>query len=146
VLAPVAGRLIGLDAVPDRMFAAGMLGPGAAIDPERGPMDAVAPVAGRLIALHPHAYVIETPDGAAVLVHLGVDTVQLGGQGFELHAAAGADVAAGQPIVRWDAAAVEAGGRSPVCPVVAMDAEPAQVSVVPELQVSVGALLFSWNG
>ena len=59
-----------------------------------------------------------------MLVHLGIDTVQLKGEGFTLLAAEGDDVEAGAPVVEWDPAAVEAGGRSPVCPVVA-NADPA---------------------
>jgi PTS system N-acetylglucosamine-specific IIA component len=54
-------------------------------------------------------------------VHLGIDTVQLAGEGFSLVAAEGAEVGAGDGVVEWDPAAVEAGGRSPVCPVVALD-------------------------
>jgi PTS system N-acetylglucosamine-specific IIA component len=134
-----------LAAVPDPVFSAGMVGPGTAIDPLRGPGKAVAPIAGKIMKLHPHAYVIVGDDGRGVLVHLGIDTVQLKGQGFQLLAAEGDRVSAGQPVVAWDPSAIEAGGRSPVCPVVALDAPSESVTGVAEGAVRVGDLLFRWE-
>ncbi|SEG66300.1 PTS system, N-acetylglucosamine-specific IIA component [Nonomuraea solani] len=145
VLAPVEGAAVGLAAVPDPVFSAGMVGPGTAIDPLRGPGKAVAPIAGKIMKLHPHAYVIVGDDGKGVLVHLGIDTVQLKGQGFQLLAAEGDRVSAGQPVVAWDPAAIEAGGRSPVCPVVALDALSESVTEVVEGAVHVGDELFQWE-
>ena len=121
VVAPVSGRVIALADVPDPVFAQQIVGSGVAIDPERTPGTAVSPVDGRLLKLHPHAFVVLTAAGQGVLVHLGIDTVQLDGEGFELVAAEGDELASGDPIVRWDPAAVEADGRSPVVPVVVMD-------------------------
>lgn len=92
--------------------------------------------------LHPHAYVIVDDDGKGVLVHLGIDTVQLKGEGFELLAAEGDRVSAGQPVVAWDPAVIEAGGRSPVCPVVALDAPVEAVTGVALGIVHVGDELF----
>ncbi|MGP3955425.1 PTS sugar transporter subunit IIA [Nonomuraea sp. 3N208] len=145
VLAPVEGAAVGLAAVPDPVFSAGMVGPGTAIDPLRGPGKAVAPIAGKIMKLHPHAYVIVGDDGKGVLVHLGIDTVQLKGKGFQLLAAEGDRVSAGQPVVAWDPAAIEAGGRSPVCPVVALDALSEAVTGVAEGAVHVGDELFRWE-
>ncbi|MFI6476982.1 PTS glucose transporter subunit IIA [Nonomuraea sp. NPDC050663] len=142
VIAPVEGSAVGLAAVPDPVFSAGMVGPGTAIDPIRGPGKAVAPIAGKIMKLHPHAYVIVGDDGKGVLVHLGIDTVQLKGQGFQLLAAEGDRVSAGQPVVAWDPAAIEAGGRSPVCPVVALDAPIESVTGVALGMVHVGDELF----
>lgn len=142
---PVAGRVVGLAAVPDPVFAQGMVGPGTAIDPVREPTDAVSPVAGTVVKLHPHAFVVVDAEGHGVLVHLGIDTVQLKGEGFVVHVAEGDTVAAGQTLISWDPAAVEAGGRSPVCPVVALDA-PADVvsTTLTEGDVSRGDELFQW--
>jgi PTS system N-acetylglucosamine-specific IIA component len=79
-------------------------------------------------------------------VHLGIDTVQLKGEGFTLLAAEGDDVEAGDPVVEWDPAAVEAGGRSPVCPVVALDAAADALRVVTSGgDVAAGARLFMWS-
>ncbi|MFI6501597.1 PTS glucose transporter subunit IIA [Nonomuraea typhae] len=145
VLAPVEGAAVGLAAVPDPVFSAGMVGPGTAIDPLRGPGKAVAPIPGKIMKLHPHAYVIVGDDGRGVLVHLGIDTVQLKGEGFQLLAAEGDRVSAGQPVVAWDPAAIEAGGRSPVCPVVALDAAAEAVTGVAVGDVHVGDELFRWE-
>lgn len=145
VLAPVAGRTTELSAVPDPVFSEGMVGPGCAVDPTREPGVAVAPVAGRLVKVHPHAFVVVTDDGRGVLVHLGIDTVELKGEGFELLTAEGDTVAAGDAVVRWDPRAVEAGGRSPVCPVVALDAEASAVEPGQAGSVAAGDGLFTWR-
>ena len=75
VVAPVEGRAVPLEEVPDPVFSQGMVGYGAAIDPPRGVIDAVAPVSGKIWKLLPHAYIVMTPDNVGILVHLGLDTV-----------------------------------------------------------------------
>ena len=89
VLAPVEGRAVPLEDVPDPVFSQGMVGYGAAIDPPRRVIDAVAPVSGKILKLLPHAYIVMTPDNVGILVHLGLDTVQLKGEGFTTHVSAG---------------------------------------------------------
>lgn len=146
VLSPVAGRVVGLAGVPDPVFAQAMVGPGTAVDPERGAGHAIAPVTGKIVKLHPHAYVVVDAEGHGVLVHLGIDTVKLKGQGFELLAAEGDEVTAGQPLVGWDPAVIEAGGRSPICAVVALDAGADALSDVRESGVvAKGTELFTWS-
>lgn len=145
ILAPVPGRSVELAAVPDPVFAQAMVGPGCAVEPERGPLTAVSPVAGTVVKLHPHAFVVVADDGRGVLVHLGIDTVQLKGDGFELLIAEGAHVAAGDAVVRWDAAAVEAGGRSPSCPVIALEAQADALELRPAGPVATGDELFLWR-
>ncbi|GAA2623246.1 PTS glucose transporter subunit IIA [Actinomadura fulvescens] len=146
VLSPVSGRVVGLAGVPDPVFAQAMVGPGTAVDPERAPGQAIAPVTGTIVKLHPHAYVVVDAEGHGVLVHLGIDTVQLKGAGFELLAAEGDAVTAGQPLIGWDPAAIEAGGRSPICAVVALDANADALSDVAESgEVDKGAELFTWS-
>ncbi len=144
--APVAGRVTGLAAVPDPVFSGAMVGPGTAIDPERAPGEATAPIGGTLVKLHPHAFVVVSDDGRGVLVHLGIDTVQLQGRGFTLLAEEGKRVEAGQPLIRWDPAAVESSGRSPVCPVIALDAGAAALGEVrQDGRVAHGDLIFEWS-
>ncbi|HEY7485370.1 MAG TPA: PTS glucose transporter subunit IIA [Streptosporangiaceae bacterium] len=145
VLAPVSGVAVGLSGVPDPVFAQAMVGPGTAIDPLREAGDAIAPVAGTIVKLHPHAFVILDREQHGVLVHLGVDTVQLKGVGFELLATEGDQVEAGAPVVRWNPAEIEAGGRSPVCAVVALDASSDALSdVVESGDIRSGDELFAW--
>jgi len=146
VAAPLAGRAIGLREVPDPVFAQAMVGPGAAVDPERGPLTAVSPIAGTLVKLKPHAFVVAGRDGRGVLVHLGIDTVNLDGAGFELLAVEGAQVAVGTPVIRWNPAEIEAGGLSPICPVIALDAPPDAVDSVAAGPIEPGRPLFHWSG
>jgi PTS system glucose-specific IIA component len=146
VLAPVSGLAVGLSGVPDPVFAQAMVGPGTAIDPLREAADAAAPVGGTIVKLHQHAFVVLDDDRHGVLVHLGVDTVQLKGEGFELLAAEGDQVSAGDPLVRWNPAEIEAGGRSPVCAVVALDASAEALSdVVESGDIRSGDDLFTWT-
>ena len=83
------------------------------IDPPRETIDALAPVSGKIVKLWPHAYAIQTPEGAGVLVHLGLDTVQLKGEGFSTYVEQGDEVEVGQPIVSYDVPAIEA-ARQPL--------------------------------
>ncbi|MFB6674284.1 PTS glucose transporter subunit IIA [Streptomyces sp. NPDC056390] len=146
VTSPLAGRAIGLTAVPDPVFSGAMVGPGTAIDPVREPSAAVAPVDGIVVSLHPHAYVVVDGEGHGVLTHLGIDTVQLNGEGFELLVNKGDTVQRGQEMVRWDPAAVEAAGKSPICPIVALEATAESLSdVIEDGDVKSGDALFSWK-
>jgi PTS system glucose-specific IIA component len=147
VLAPVAGTVIAMSDVPDPVFAGEIVGPGLAIDPSRdGRSTAIAPVAGTVMKLHAHAFVVQADAGRAALVHLGLDTVQLGGAGFTLHVAEGDTVQAGDEVVSWDPAQVEAGGRSPICPVVALQGDPAAVTGLASVgsAVAAGDPLLEW--
>ncbi|MCD2187547.1 PTS sugar transporter subunit IIA [Actinomycetospora soli] len=130
VTAPLAGEVVGLEAVPDVVFAAGMVGPGAAIEPATDALVVSAPATGTLVKVHPHAFALVTHEGVGVLVHLGIDTVGLRGEGFEVLRAEGDVVSAGDPVVRWSPAEVRARGLSAVCPVVVLDVDPSRVSVL----------------
>ncbi|MGV8967878.1 MAG: PTS sugar transporter subunit IIA [Cellulomonas sp.] len=147
VLAPVSGTVRAMVDVPDPVFAEEIVGPGLAIDPTRdGVVKAIAPVAGTIFKLHPHAFVIVAPGSRGVLVHLGLDTVQLAGVGFTLHVAEGDTVAAGDVVVSWTPADVEAGGRSPICPVVALEGKQGTVTglVTAGATVQAGDPLLEW--
>lgn len=143
---PVSGTVVGLAGVSDPVFATAMVGPGTAVDPVRAPGNVCAPVAGILRKLKPHAFIVVTDDGHGVLVHLGIDTVRLDGDGFQLLATEGDWVAAGEPIVGWDPASVAALGFSPICPVIALDATNDVLSDHSQhVHVEAGEPLFSWN-
>ena len=129
VLAPVQGRAVPMEQVPDPVFAQLMVGPGAAVDPPRAVVDAVAPVSGTVFKLFPHAFIILTAGGVAVLVHLGIDTVQLNGEGFTTHVAEGDTVTAGQLVTTYDVPAVEAAGRNPIVPVIALEKQAADLAL-----------------
>ena len=139
VLAPLPGRLVPLGDVPDATFAQGIVGQGLAIDPPRQVVDALAPVSGKVVKLWPHAYVIMTPDKVGVLVHLGIDTVQLNGAGFTVLVEEGSQVEIGQPMITYDVPAIEAAGRNPITPVVIMDKK-ATISEVAQTGAQLAAL------
>ncbi|GGC86721.1 PTS glucose transporter subunit IIA [Tersicoccus solisilvae] len=125
VSAPLAGTVTTLAEVPDEVFAAQMVGPGVSVAPDGGGAVLVlAPVGGTIVKLHPHAFVITVPDGPSVLVHVGIDTVELKGRHFTLHATQGQVVAAGEPVVTVDVDAVQDAGYSAACPVVVLGAAP----------------------
>lgn len=128
VLAPLAGRVDRLDRAPDPVFAAEMVGSGVMITPEPGTHVVVAPVSGTVVKLHPHAFVLMTPSGTGVLVHLGIDTVRLGGEGFELHVAEGNPVRAADRVLTWDTSVAAGRGLSLAVPVVVMDSAPGSVA------------------
>ncbi len=118
VLAPLDGLVMDLESVPDEVFALKMAGDGVAIDPSG--QVALAPVTGQLVKLFRggHAFGIAAEGGVELIVHLGLDTVELEGKGFEKLAVEGQSVRAGDPIVRFDRATIEAAGKLIVSPVV----------------------------
>jgi len=144
VLAPCPGRVIPLTEAPDPVFAAEMVGPGVAIDPDPGEVTVVSPIAGKIVKLHPHAFVVLGVDGVGVLVHLGIDTVRLEGRGFTVLASEGATVEAGDPMVSWNPSTIAADGISTLVPVVAMDRPKGSVPPPAAGAVAVtGELLFT---
>jgi PTS system glucose-specific IIA component len=122
VLAPLDGTVVDLETVPDEVFAQKMAGDGVAIDPSG--QVAVAPISGDLVKLFPggHAFGIATSDGVELIVHIGLDTVELKGEGFENIATEGQIVQAGTPIVRFDRAAIERLGKAMLSPIVSSGA------------------------
>jgi PTS system glucose-specific IIA component len=133
-----------LQQVPDPTFAQGIVGHGAAIDPPRELIDAVAPISGTVLQMMPHAYIIVSSDNVGVLVHLGLDTVQLGGEGFTAHVQVGDHVEAGQPVIAYDVPSVVAAGRNPIIPVVVMDKKPEDITL--EDVIAVGGGLTTGQG
>jgi sugar PTS system EIIA component len=146
VTSPMAGRIVGLAAVPDPVFSGAMVGPGTAVDPGHEPTVAVAPVDGIVVSLHPHAFVVVEAEGRGVLVHLGIDTVQLNGTGFDVVAAKGDTVKRGDPLVRWHPGRVKEAGKSPLSPVIALEAHGNSLAdLAEEGEIAAGGTLFSWT-
>jgi phosphoenolpyruvate-protein phosphotransferase len=118
ILSPFDGWCTTLDEVPDPVFAARMLGDGLAIDPTSATL--IAPCAGEIITLpaSAHAVSIRTARGIDVLIHVGIDTVQLSGRGFEARVRPGAIVRPGDELIRFDLDVVARGAKSLLTPVV----------------------------
>lgn len=115
---PLQGTIVQLENVPDSTFADRLLGGGVAIDPSGNQV--VAPAAGVVSQAFPtgHAVALTLDDGAEVLIHVGLDTVRMNGEGFTVHVKNGDRVAAGQPLVDFDRSAIEAAGYKAITPVV----------------------------
>ncbi len=118
IMAPFDGWCAPLDEVPDPVFAGRMLGDGLAIDPTSGILS--APCDGEIITLPAsgHAVSIRSPQGVDVLIHIGIDTVQLGGRGFDACVKPGATVKAGDALIRFDLDIVARGAKSLMTPIV----------------------------
>ena len=115
--APIQGTIVPRNEIPDDTFAAGVLGDGVGIDPEEGVV--VAPVDGEISSVTDtkHAIGITGPADMEVLIHVGVDTVNMKGDGFELLVEEGQKVKAGQKLMTFDIAKIKAAGYSPVAAV-----------------------------
>ncbi|MFB6517123.1 beta-glucoside-specific PTS transporter subunit IIABC [Streptomyces sp. NPDC056401] len=120
VATPVEGRVVALTDVPDPVFSSGTLGDGAAVAPTSGEVH--SPIDGTVVSVLPHAYGLRSPEGVEVLVHIGIDTVRLGGEHFTTAVRQGDHVRLGDPLGEVDLAAVEAAGYDTTTMVIVLDA------------------------
>lgn len=120
---PLSGKVLPLSDVPDKVFSSGAMGKGLAIDPEKGEL--IAPADGEITTIFPtgHAVGLTTKDGIEILMHIGMDTVELEGQGFETFVKQGDQVKAGDLLVRFNIEAIKAAGYSVITPIVITNTE-----------------------
>ncbi len=118
VLSPLDGTAVPLSEVPDAAFADGSLGQGLAIKPRSGA--AYAPFDATVVAAFPtgHAFGLRHVDGAELLIHIGIDTVKLGGEHFTTRVTAGQQVKAGDLLVEFDGDAIERAGYDLTTPII----------------------------
>lgn len=118
LVSPVTGDVVALEQVPDEAFASKAVGDGVAVKPTEKTV--VSPAAGTIVKIFNtnHAFCLETEKGAEIVVHMGIDTVALGGQGFKRLVEEGAEVVAGQPVLEMDLDFLNANARSMISPVV----------------------------
>jgi phosphocarrier protein FPr/phosphocarrier protein len=123
LLAPIDGWACSLTEVPDEVFAASMLGPGVAIDPTGDTL--FSPCAGQVISVAPsrHAVAVRADSGIEILLHVGIDTVNMKGEGFGLLTEVGARVAAGAPLLKLDLDLLARRAKSLLTPIVVTNAE-----------------------
>lgn len=123
VTAPLSGFVCELEEIPDPVFAQRMVGDGAAIDPTSQVL--LAPIAGTVIEIHPsrHAVTLRAANGIELLVHIGLDTVLLRGEGFYPLVEAGNEVSVGQPLIDFDADHLALTARSLLTAVVVTNSE-----------------------
>lgn len=123
IASPIKGRILKLESVKDAAFASGVLGKGAAVLPEEGKV--YAPASGVVSALFPtlHALGIETDDGVQILIHIGLDTVQLNGEGFEAMIKQGDRIEKGQLLITFDKEFIESKGYCVETPVLVSNSD-----------------------
>lgn len=116
---PVDGTIIDLEQVNDPVFSQKLMGDGFAIEPTSN--DIYAPINGEVISVFPHAIGIKAEDGLEVLVHVGIDTVNLGGEGFNMHVNQGDKVNAGDLVITADMAYLKDHAPAITTPVIFTD-------------------------
>ena len=125
--APVKGTLVALSDVPDEVFASGTMGQGIAIEPEEDVVK--SPVAGTVSLVYPtgHAIGITSDKGAEILIHIGIDTVNLKGKHFKALFEQGQKVTVGTPLVEFDYQAIQAAGYAPTVTMIVTNSDQYQV-------------------
>lgn len=120
---PVDGKVVNLEDVPDPVFAQKMMGDGVAIEPQDGQV--VSPVEGEIIQVFPtkHAIGIKGKTGIEILIHIGLETVQMNGEGFESYVNQGDKVKVGDLLVRFDKSLVEQKAVSSIIPIILTNGE-----------------------
>jgi PTS system beta-glucosides-specific IIC component len=144
IVSPLDGTVVALSDVPDPVFGKGIMGPGVAIQPSGN--TAYAPGSGVVVAAQAtgHAFGLALDNGVEVLIHVGIDTVKLKGEGFDVHVAKGERVTAGTPLVTFDPKVIEAAGYPLITPIVILNAKKfGGVEVVSEGTVSAGDTLLA---
>lgn len=132
---PIKGRVVTLADTGDEMFASEALGQGIAIEPETG--EVIAPFAGTVSAVMGHAIGLECDNGLELLIHVGIDTVNLNGKGFDPKVAQGDHVEAGALLMKFDISLIREAGYPVVTPVIVTNSdEYAKVSGIAEGSVS----------
>ncbi|WP_447587788.1 glucose PTS transporter subunit IIA [Microbacterium lacticum] len=123
VASPLDGTAVGLDTVPDPVFAGGVMGPGVAVEPTGDTV--YAPGAGTVVAAQPtgHAFGLQLDNGVEVLIHVGIDTVNLKGEGFDVKVKNGDRVETGTPLVTFDRAVIEKAGYPLITPVIVLNGD-----------------------
>jgi len=141
IYSPLNGRVIPLEEVPDEAFAGKMIGDGCAIDPSEGSIHAIADAEIDIFETN-HAVSFETKDELEMIVHFGIDTVALGGQGFERISEAGIEVSKGDELVKYDLAYITENAKSTKTPVIINNMDDVEkLEVVATGEVAVGDLL-----
>lgn len=134
IVSPLKGNVVRLKDLSDVAFSSGSLGQGVAIEPTEGKL--VAPVSGMVSALFPthHAIGITTESGAEILIHIGMDTVQLEGKYFKAHVTQGEFVEKGQLLIEFDMKAIEQTGRVLTTPVIVTNRKALSPNYAPHVQ------------
>lgn len=139
LVSPLSGNVVALENVNDPVFSSGAMGKGLAVKPSEGVVYAPSDAEVTIAFETGHAYGLKTASGAEILIHIGIDTVSMNGNGFEKLVAAGDKVKAGTPIAKFDAAKIaEAGLDDTTMVIVTNTADFAEVSPLAEGTIAHG--------
>lgn len=118
IIAPLSGKVTALENVPDPTFAEKMMGDGLAIEPTDGKV--VSPVNGEVVVTFPtkHAIGLKTESGIEILIHVGLETVHMDGEGFEVHVEQGEQVKVGDPLITFDLQLIKERAASHITPII----------------------------
>ncbi len=144
LVSPLMGWSAPLEEVPDPVFSGRMLGDGVAIDPLGSTLHAPCDGEVVLVPATRHAVTLRTAAGHEILLHVGVDTVALGGEGFEARVTLGQQVRTGDPLIEFDLDLLARRARSLLTPVLVVGGAGTCVRRVQDRAVSVGETLFEW--
>ncbi len=123
VYSPLKGEVVLMQDVPDETFAAEVLGKGAAVEPSEGRVVAPADATVETLFDTHHAIGLTLDNGMEILIHVGINTVELGGEGYEAHVAEGDKVKRGQTLITFDKALIQSKGYKTVTPVIITNAD-----------------------
>ncbi|GAB1155279.1 hypothetical protein YWY31_13040 [Paenibacillus illinoisensis] len=142
VMAPLTGTAVPLDQVPDPAFAEKQMGEGVAIEPSGNRV--VAPFDAQVahVIKSKHAVILEHASGLQILIHVGINTVSLKGEGFNMHVEAGEHVRAGQTLLEFDRNVIEAAGHPLITPIIIPDGQ----DMVDRVEVTTGDVSSNRNG
>ncbi|WP_102026335.1 PTS sugar transporter subunit IIA [Salirhabdus sp. Marseille-P4669] len=138
IYAVVDGKLVNIEQVPDPTFSQKMMGDGVAIIPVNG--NVVSPVDGEVLQVFPtkHAVGLKGKTGVEILIHIGLETVGMQGEGFEAHVQQGSKVKVGDPLVTFDLALVKEKANDSITPIVITNNDLVDVTVETEKDVQGG--------
>lgn len=136
ILAPMTGEAIKVDEVPDQVFAQKMIGDGVAITPTSG--EVLAPCDGKIIQTFPtnHVLGIQTDEGIEILIHIGLDTVELAGRGFKSFVKVGDNIKVGDKLLEVDLDFIRKNGKQIITPVIITN-----VDIVECMEVKLGQVI-----
>ncbi|MDF7682344.1 beta-glucoside-specific PTS transporter subunit IIABC [Lactobacillus sp. ESL0679] len=144
VIAPLAGKVVDLKDVKDQVFSSGAMGQGVAIEPSEGKV--CSPVDGTVAMVFPtgHAIGLKSVNGAEIMIHIGMDTVELDGKGFKTLVEKGQAVKAGEPLIEFDIDAIKKAGYVVTTPVIVTNSKDYnEVKAVADGQVKIADKLLS---
>ncbi|BGE82437.1 PTS sugar transporter subunit IIA [Staphylococcus petrasii] len=137
IYAPLTGEYVKIEDIPDPVFAQKMMGEGFGINPSEG--EVVSPIEGKVDNVFPtkHAIGLKADNGLELLVHIGLDTVQLDGQGFEILVNSGDTVKVGDPLLKFDLEYIRKNAKDVISPIIITNSDQTESLHIDDVQAVV---------